>query len=398
MTTYLPDRRPAGADDAAVARLALRTSGDSGFLFVNNYVHNFPLPERCGFQVQVKLPSKTLTVPEKPVDVPADSYFIWPLNLDLGAGTLEYSTAQLLSRFDANGETTYFFFAVPGIAPEFAFDASSIFSVQSSSGTVRRAGHCILLDHMIPGKDSVVKVAGKNGHAVRLIVLTEQQAENFWQLQIGDKQTALLSPADVFAGPDGIHLRSVVRSNIEASVFVASGKSQQLWRERTWNIEPRQVKYEWTSLRQPGQRNSIPTDNAGKRDKPMPLAPQDSDFSQAAAWTLTIPTQSMAGLSDIYVRFQYAGDVARLYLDGDLLDDNFYDGQPWEIGLKRFLPAAFDQKLVFDVLPMPRNDLIYLDLSAWAKMNPAGQTAKVDALEILPEYEVVMASEARRKE
>jgi hypothetical protein len=98
----------------------------------------------------------------------------------------------------------------------------------------------------------------------------------------------------------------------------------------------------------------------------------------------------MTGLSDIYLRIRYAGDVARLSRDGRLLDDDFYNGRPWEIGLKRFLPESFGKKLEFSILPLPRSAPIYLDARAWEPIDPAGQTAKVLRVELLPEYEVVL--------
>jgi hypothetical protein len=122
----------------------------------------------------------------------------------------------------------------------------------------------------------------------------------------------------------------------------------------------------------------------------MPLVPDDADFASAAAWTLKIPAQSMTGLSDIFLRIHYAGDVARLSLDGRLLDDDFYNGRPWEIGLKRFLPESFGKNLEVSILPLPRKAPIYLDARAWEAMNTEGQTAKVLGVELLPEYEVVI--------
>jgi hypothetical protein len=125
-------------------------------------------------------------------------------------------------------------------------------------------------------------------------------------------------------------------------------------------------------------------------DHPMPQAPEEADFAAAAVWSLKIPAQSMTGLSDIFLRIRYAGDVARLSRDGRLLDDDFYNGRPWEIGLKRFLPESFGKELEFSILPLPRTAPIYLDARAWEAIGPAGQTAKVLGMELLPEYEVVL--------
>jgi hypothetical protein len=98
----------------------------------------------------------------------------------------------------------------------------------------------------------------------------------------------------------------------------------------------------------------------------------------------------MRGLSDIYLRIRYAGDVARFSQDGRLLDDDFYNGRPWEIGLKRFLPESFGKTFEVSVLPLPRKAPIYLDTRAWQPMNADGQTGKIFGVELLPEYEIVL--------
>jgi hypothetical protein len=394
MTPYAPDQKPKNAADADVARVMLRANGNRGFLFVNNYVRKLEMPERTAFQVQIKLPSETLNLPSTPIDVPADSDFIWPVNLDLnGAGTLVYSTAQLLMRLDSKAESTYFFFAVGGLRPEFAFDAKDVASVRASSGTVARADGRILIENPEAGKETVLQVKGKNGHRVRILLLTEAQAEQLWRVPVEGRDAALLSPADVFADTDGIHFRSVDPSLLRASLFApreGKNRADALWREEDWKVTPRKIDFDLQASRDAGSRPEIRmADHVEGRDAPMPLAPEEADFNEAATWTLKLPAQPMTGLSDIFLRIRYAGDVARLSLDGHLLDDDYYNGRPWEIGLKRFLPQSFGKPLQVSILPLPRNAPIYLDAQAWAPMNEDGQSAKVLGVEVLPEYEVV---------
>ncbi len=258
MTPYPPDRTPQSAADTSVARMMLRANGNLGFLFVNNYVRKLDMPARRAFQVRIKLPSGTVELPRTPIDIPANSYFIWPLNLDLGgAGTLQYSTAQLLTRLDNNAQTTYFFFAIPGLRAEFAFDAASIASVAASSGTVSRADGSIVVQGPQPGKETVLEVTGKNGRGVRIILFSEAQAEQFWRVSCGDRSIVLLSPADVFKSADGVHLRSVAPSRIAASIFLPDGQKDNphaLWREWAGEVEPRKIGFEWSNKREAADR------------------------------------------------------------------------------------------------------------------------------------------------
>ena len=391
MAPYHPALQPRDAADASVARVLLRAQGDRGFLFVNNYVRKLAMPERRGFQVQVKLPSGTVSVPQSPVDVPADSHFIWPVNLDLGGGVLQSSTAQLLTRFDKGKEATWFFFAISGLRTDFAFDAGSVASVHATSGMVTRTEKSILVEKPEPGKETVLELACKNGTRLRIVLLTEAEAEDFWLIKTGGEETVLLSAADVFAGEDGVHLRSTVPSRMAAWVYEPGGKNGALWEERKWKIEPRKIQFEWEQTRDAAPRAPIHLTAQGRAK-----APGDAEFAGAAAWTLKIPAQPMNGLSDIFVRIRYAGDVAQLSVDGLLLDDNFYNGSPWEIGLKRFLPRQFGHLLDVRVLPLPAKAPIYLDARAWDQIGPEGQTAKVLSVEALPEYEEVLRPETNK--
>jgi hypothetical protein len=392
MTPYPPDKRPVSVADASLARVMLRANGNSGFLFVNNYVRKLDMPARSGFQTRIQLPSGPVALPRVPIDLPANSHFIWPVNLDLGAGTLQYSTAQLLSRLDQTGETTYFFFAIPGLRTEFSFDAASVASVEAARGSVTRIDNSILVEKITPGKESELRVTGKNGRKTRIVLLTAEQADNFWQFNLAGRQVALLSSAEIFADGDQLHLRSVNPEHIAASFFVPQGEnSRSLWRERAGSPQPRKIAFEWKSLRAAGARPAIRMNaHVEGRDRPMPEAPEEADFAASVAWSLTIPAQSMDGLSDIFVRIHYAGDVARFTLDGRLLDDDFYSGRPWEIGLKRYLPEAFGKTLEVSVLPLPGTAPIYMDARAWKGIDAQGETAKVLGVEVLPEYELVL--------
>lgn len=125
------------------------------------------------------------------------------------------------------------------------------------------------------------------------------------------------------------------------------------------------------------------------------IAPADADYADAAAWTLTVPARPMNGISDLWLRIHCTGDVARLKLDGRLLDDDFYNGRVWEIGLKRFLPTAFGKKLEVEILPLPAGAPIYQDQRA--RQGSAALPASVSSVELMSENEVVLRPEEAAK-
>ena len=60
----------------------------------------------------------------------------------------------------------------------------------------------------------------------------------------------------------------------------------------------------------------------------------------SAAWKIDIASIDWNSVADAYLRIDYQGDVARLFTGSTMLDDHFYTGVPWQIGLKRFAAKA----------------------------------------------------------
>ena len=87
--------------------------------------------------------------------------------------------------------------------------------------------------------------------------------------------------------------------------------------------------------------------------------PVDADFEQAAVYTITLPDVDRNGL---LLNIDYRGDVARLYADGKLIDDNFYYGRPFQYALWR-LPKDCRQ-LELRILPLQKDMPVYFPREA----------------------------------
>jgi hypothetical protein len=81
--------------------------------------------------------------------------------------------------------------------------------------------------------------------------------------------------------------------------------------------------------------------------------------------------------------------VARLYAGNRLIDDDFYHGAPWEIGLRNIPALDLKQGLVLEILPLRQDAPIYLAAGARPALPPGGQLAKVAEVVVLPQYEAV---------
>lgn len=98
--------------------------------------------------------------------------------------------------------------------------------------------------------------------------------------------------------------------------------------------------------------------------------PTDADFEQAAVYTIDLPEVSGKGR---LLNIDYRGDVARLYADGKLIDDNFYNGRPFQYALWR-LPKECRQ-LELRILPLQKDMPVYFPREA--DTTPGEQVMKV---------------------
>lgn len=404
MPVYMPTVRPSGPGDVSATRVALRARGSHGFLFINNYVRKLEMPERKGFQAVIRFPEGELRVPRQPVNLPANSSFVLPVNLDLGPAKLEYSTAQLITHVRNDGEQTWFFFAIPGLTPEFVLKTSNTISVRTSSGVITRNVGSVVVRDILPARNNTIEITGNANKYARIVVLTQQEADEFWLLSRSSGRTlALLSPAHIFANGDQVHVRSTNASNMRAFIFTppSAGTPQKksnaavnLWKEYTFPVQVREVAIETDKVRDAGpptpQRMGPYIDF---RKDHTPMAPEDGDFARAAAWKVRIHTAPKVGLSDLFLKIHYIGDVARLNRGETLLDDDFYNGSTWEIGLKQFGLNHLNTELDLRILPLVPGAKIYLDESAWRGIS--APTAEVKEVELLPEYEKIFRPRTR---
>ncbi len=395
MTPVLPSVVPASAADRSTARVSARTEGNRGFVFFNNYARNYPLPDHPEFQIKLILPSETLVLPRKPIDLASGTYGIWPVNLDLHGILLKYATAQPLTRV-RDGEVEYYFFvAPPGMRPEFAFDESTLASLKAAhTAVISRVAGVRYVDGIVPGPGVALSARSKAGQTVHIVVLMQSEALDLWECRVKGHEHVFLSAADVFFDETSLHLRARDVRQLHFSVFpalkdapLANVPLRRTGRDGVFvsysaAMPAKHVPVGWEKIR--AAAPSLP----GKMGKYNAMAPTDSDFDRAGVWRIVIPAHALDGLSDVLLRIQYAGDVARLCAGQRLLGDDFYKGTIWEIGLKRFAPQALGKNLELKVMPLRKDAQIYLPHNAWPQFPPSGEIADVSGIRVVPEYEV----------
>lgn len=390
MTAFFPSQMPKGKQDRETARVAVRSDAQSGFIFLNNYQKDHPLPLQKGFQLQLKLASGTVSVPRQAVDIPSGTYTFWPVNLPVGGAVLAHATAQPLCHLEDPG--AYLFFAWPGIAPEFVFQAADGVSIEAPHAHVRREDGRVAIDGITPGLGTAIEIRTREGHRTQILVLSREQARNIWKAPLGGRDRLIYSPADVYFEGDRIHLSATDAAGLKLAVFPSPDReiagfqrmaNEGIFQGYTASVQPIDVAAEVHQVQEAGKAAPV------RMGQEVAMAPPETAFDGAARWLIRIPDVKSAAVGEVLLRITYQGDVARIYAGGHLITDDFYHGAPWEVGLKNIAPADLKQGLELKILPLRQDAPIYLAASARPAIPPGGQVARVSEVRVLPEYRAV---------
>jgi hypothetical protein len=413
MIVHAPDVLPTAPSDFSAPRASVRSNGDAGFIFMNNYVRGYAMPARPALQFEIKLPGGSIVVPRHPVDIPSGAYFIWPFNLRIDGINLRYSTAQPFTRLANAGTDTFFFEALHGIAPEFVFDAAAIRSVHASSGKTTNDSGVVSISEIKPGVESVIDLVSAEGKNIRIVVLTSEEAEDAWKVRISGADRLLITAQDFLADPDAtpahIYLRSRAKPQFAFSItpppqgepaaslpLTETAADGQLV-SFTAHAGPRRFDLAYHRVQ---DAESVPPVEAGPaptwRARGVAKAPPEEAFSHAAKWSFTLPPGITHDLSELFLEVSYQGDVARFSAGGKLLDDNFYNGHPWLVGLSRFIRPQSASTFELSILPLRKDAPVYFELSSPVSFPPTGQIDRLNKLTLVPEYQLILTSAAQR--
>ncbi len=375
MPSVLPEKMPTDLNDSTTLRWSVRSDGLRGFVFLNNYQRIESLSEKKGVQLELKLKDGTMKVPNEPIDIPAQTYFFWPFNMDLGGVLLKYATAQPLCRVG----NTFVFAAIDGMESEFVFDTGTHSSEGSSfaTGTVK----------LKPGQ--LISLGAKSGTSV--LLLSRNQALQAYKANIWGAERLFLSDSGLVF--DGDTLRMQAREPRTMSVLVFppppslnfKGEPEGVFTRFSPGPETRSVAAEWMRIKPASPAPVIKKDKNGGA-----VVPDDSAFDGAEVWQINMPKDALDGASETFLQIHYTGDIARAYIGDRFIDDDFYFGRPWEIGLSRFAPEVLEKGITLRILPLRKDAPIYIPKDRLPKFGDNGEAVGVSRITIAREYEVAL--------
>ncbi|MEU4163809.1 beta-galactosidase [Actinoplanes sp. NPDC026670] len=350
MPSSLPDVRPADVEDTSTLRWALRSDGESGFLFLSWHQPHFPLPAYRGARFKVALADGEIELPSKPIDIPPGTLARWPLNLTAGGTTVTYATASALTLLPGDVPTLVLV-AEPGIDVEIAV-----------SGNVQ-----ILTPGLTP-----VRFGGLD-----VLVLPASAAGSAWVTEDGDRRLLLTD--------DELQWDAAGTLTVKASKPAAVRLYDRTTAAFTELAVPQSTAPELQPVTVEQLRPAAPTVpvSYGKHDgRPSAPAPETLD-ELAAVYRLHLPDFAADPSRDPLLHITWAGDIGELRIDGHTVTDRYWDGAVWTVNLTDagYVSGA---QVTLHLLPLAAGSPVSVPVEARARLTASEtQLLTLDSVEVV---------------
>jgi hypothetical protein len=253
-----------------------------------------------------------------------------------------------------------------------------------------------LIRNIQPGPGIAARAPLTDGRTLQIVVLDDKNSLALWKGNLQGRDRVFLTRAGLVLDGDTLRLSSTNLADLNVAIYPAPSALESAGArlepvagdlfQRYDPPLPPVVNYQCTAepLRPAGPLRIIPL---GAIDQPVAAAPLDPDFDQAALWRIKLPPALDLG-ADPILRFHYTGDVARVTLDGRLVTDDFYNGNSFDIGLRRHAPDVLTGDLRIAILPLRKSAPVYMAATARPDFGSAPSVAALQDVEIVPRYQL----------
>ncbi|WP_040949503.1 beta-galactosidase [Gorillibacterium massiliense] len=373
--TILPgDTSKMDPRDTDTLRYAVRASEGSGYLFLNHYqdhaeTHDLQVVDG----VTVQTGDADIRFPlHGPLTLAKDSYAMLPYRFDMEGILLEMAMAQPITRLTAQGIVYYFFVSPKGMAPEYAFQTSTLAGVDAGRAQVcEEKGITVVQPEA--GDSTPILLKSAAGQTVGVITLTDEESLGFWKADIWGQERILLTNANLLVTADEVKLEVTDTEEVTVRVFpdfvgwgsIAGGELLERFEEGLYTV----------------YRFRIP-----RKEINFELKRVKEDKA-----SLAFPADAFDGIKDALLKIEYTGDIGYAFIDGDLINDNFSNGKTWEIGLKTFRERLIQKGMYLYISPIRKGSAVssQTTMAGWSE-TAAESIAELARVRAVPVYELVL--------
>jgi beta-galactosidase len=396
MYASLPTNLPAGPSDTTLLRYAVRSKAGEGFLFINNHTRHLKMPAFTDIRIAVQLPSETIYIPEKSMNISSGAYAIFPFNMPLDDICLKYATAHPLAVVN-DKSNTFFFYDVPGTAPEFKFDALHIKSVKAVNGKVIKEKNSIFITNIKPGTTTRFTIKTTSKKILNICVLPYEMARHVYKTSMHQKEYLFITDKTLLNNESDSTLEFLSMGEPAFTVLTfpeiksppVSMKKQNkegIFRLYALSTTPWQVKEKkWRQV-----STDKDFDNLCYSLKSNPTTPSYTHLfdpkKKFLTYELSLPPDFLSGVNNVYLHFNYWGNTAMIFARDTLRADDFYNGLPMIFGCAQHR-ELLNEKLLFQISPlMPHYAMYFEDETPLSFASTVH--ARLNSIKAIPEYKI----------
>ena len=338
METVLPEGASRiSPEDLSTLRFAVRTDGERGFLFINNFQDHRAMPNREREEVVIQTKRETIVFS---FGIAADENAVLPFNLALDGILLKQANAQPVLRTVIGDRPVYVFMIPEGMDGAFRFEEDAVV----------RGG---------PGRFTVQK----GDKQVEVLVISREEANRLFLLRDGSL---------IFT--DGALLEDETGC-LRLETTAARNQLLCYPPERLENSGAVRL----------ADQGAYGVYRADAPEKEIPVTVENPAFRR---YTIQVPQNALEGLKDARLQIQYQGDIGTLFLNGQMISDHFCNGDTWEVGLLEHR-GHLDQPLVLNIAPIREGARVNVE-SAMAARNEEVNAliAALTSVRVQPVYEI----------
>ncbi len=340
--------------DLETLRYAVRSDGRSGFVFINNFQDHEEMPDKSGAEITLELHDEKIVFSN--LGIAGDENCILPFHFDMHGIDLVKATAQPLTYLVQNGKITYLFMKPDGMKPCFEFEAGV------------RVNQLNVNIYESDGEQSAEQFTiEKDGKQLEIICVSRELAN---QMYVWENRGFILSEGAVLIHDNTIRLETTAhKSTIYTYPMNLLEKSSVVSRLNKEDVGGFLGAYEISC----------------KKISVNPILKQVGQ----GRYTVTFPDKFIHGMKDALLRIRYNGDIGHAFIDGHMINDNFCNGEVWEIGLKTFADKLANQPLTIYITPLKEGVNVNVESAMAARMEEVtAYVGELSEIEVQPVYEM----------
>lgn len=280
-------------EDFDTLRLAVRTNGQQGYLFVNNYQRRWAMKEHKQEVLRVQTESGEICYPA--IDIRNGDYFFLPFNMPIGDGVLKSALATPLCKMAKDGEEIYVFYT--DTEPQYCWE--------------------------------------KKPTNAKVLTISREMALNAWKLE-GESPCLVFTEGNVIENESGYEFLTRNTAEIKSYPELLNVPEGYAF-ERLENEF-----YVYSAV------NKMP--KVGVTWKEI----EKQEDKKVYEIMIEYPEKK----NDCFLQIDFSGDMAKLYVENEWVDDWFYTGKTWEIGMKRY---GFPKKVMVEIFGLKEDAEIFLE-------------------------------------